>query len=408
PGFAPAAEKPAPAAAQKPAPAAAPSAAAPGGPGFVPAAAAAIPSRDVSSREGEVDLRQEKEANPWRLSVGYEWRPAVKAKFQFVPGRYTAGKATAAGTSLPSQSAAESAASKGDYDDGYVHPDSGSSTDGNTSSWSADSMSQYSASAETLTFSSSYGVSQASLKAPTAASGEEKEDLTGVTFDLSRDIWSNGAFTLRAAVGFSYLFEKEMVDFTHAFPLGSSYTSVRTITAVYDVSYWMGMVPPSLQNQGHGETGAVIPSKASQVTDNAGSGGGSSITYNGGADFSLDYQMMELRLALEPEYAFADWLALYGQLGVALGRGKASWETSSWFSSNGSRRNYTASGEEEDTFVQGFAGIGLRIMPLENLGVSVFGDYRFGKGELDVEANPYVGTLETGVLRYGAALTLAF
>lgn len=345
--------------------------------------------------------------NPWHVSIGYEYRPSVKAKFQFAPTRYSAGQAMALSPAFQSQGSAQSAAANGDYDDGYVHPDAGTANNGSTTAWSANDDSQYSAADETITFSSKYGTSSSSLLAPTPAAGEEKENISGFTLDLSRQVWSQGSFSLNAALGFSYLPKKDIVDFTHAFSLGSASTGVRTITAAYDVSYWAGNVPPTLNNQGGGQTGAQIPAQPASTTDSAASGG-SSATYNGGADLAVEFEMMELRLALEPEWIISDWLSAFGQLGVAVGQGKAAWDTSSWFSGNGSRRDYSSSGEDKDTFFQGLAGVGLRIMPIENLGICIFGDARLGKGEVEVDASPYAGKIETGLLRAGVAITAAF
>ena len=70
----------------------------------------------------------------WRLSVGAEVRPSVKAKFRFVPSLYNAGKAAAVSSSYKSQGAAASSASKGNYDNGYVHADSGNLADPNEGS----------------------------------------------------------------------------------------------------------------------------------------------------------------------------------------------------------------------------------------------------------------------------------
>ena len=343
----------------------------------------------------------------WRVSFGYEWRSPVKAKFQFVPSRYRAGKPQAFGSSYPTQGASMSAADKGDYENGYVHADSLTQIDGNTTAWSANDSSQYNSGNGTLTFSSTYSVGSTSIKQPTATAGEEEECFSGITFDISRDIWSSGSFSLRAAIGFSHDSRKDMIENTHAFSLGSSSLALYQRQDVYDVKYWGGVPPPSLQNQGAGETGAMIPATPASTHDVSLGGGGSAV-YNGGASFAMDYRMTELRFALEPEYALASWLAVYGQAGVAVGKGKASWDVSSWFSTNGSKKTLSDSDEKEETFVDGFVGLGLRIMPIENLGVSVFGDYRFGTGEIEVDADPYTCKLETGKMRYGAALTLAF
>ena len=370
--------------------------------------AAASKPAAAAAPAAPVELRDESSRTPWHFSVGYEMRSPVKAKFQFVPSRYKAGKPKAFSSSYQSQSAASSSASRGDYDDGYVHPDSGTSVDGDTTAWSADNMSQYSASDETITFSTTYSVGSTSLKNPPVAEGENEERFSGITFDFSRDIWSSGAFAIRGAVGFSHDSRKDMLEHTHAFPLGSSSLAVYQRQDIYDVTYWAGVPPDTLQNQGgDDEMGAEIPATPAETRDVRLGGGGSSV-YRGGSSFAMDYRMTELRFALEPEYAIASWLAIYGQAGVAIGKGKASWEVSSWFSTNGSKKNYSESGDTKEKFVDGFVGLGLRIMPIENLGVSIFGDYRFGTGEIEVEADPYTCKLETGKLRYGAALTLAF
>lgn len=371
------------------------------------------PSPSAGGNAEAVPVVEKAEAGGWRLSAGADYRFRFKTELKMDTRRYNAAHSVLKPQSAyPSRDevlgrvgAGTGADAGREYDNGRVAPDSAG--DGYTWNWAADSAAQYHASEGTVTFDSFYGVTESRSGARPVDSVSDSTDMGGLSLDLSRELWRKGDFSLGVSLGGSYFPERDLLSVRQSFAAGSSRSEVWRVTDTYDVSGWGGVPPENTEGGGFGGPGALLPYEPAsrvEVLDQT----PVNQTVGGGAWAEADMWLAEGRLCLTPEWSVSDRLALLGTVGVGLDYVSVSTHSGSWMTQNGKTDIRRTSDTDEKVIVQAILGLGARFAVTDRIGLSVMGEARLPRTEVDVEADPYEGEVEMGTWNLGTQVDYCF
>ena len=373
-----------------------------------------VPSPSAGVSGESVPVVEKADVGGWRVSAGADYRFRFKTDMKMDAGRYNAAHAgfTTPRSDYPSRDEALGRVGTGTaadagrrYDNGTVAPDSAG--DGSTWNWAANNASQYHASDGTVTFDSLYGVTETQRGARSPGSVSDSTDMEGISLDLSREVWRKDEFALGVSLGGSYFPERNVLSARQSFAAGTYRSEVWRITDAYDVSGWGGVPPESTEGGGFGGPGALlpyVPASRTEVLDQT----LANETIHGGAWADADLWLAEGRLCLTPEWDVTKRFALLGTMGLGLDYAHVSTRSGSWMAQDGKSEVRRSSNTDEQLIVQAILGLGVRFAVTDRIGISVMGEARLPRTEIDVEADPYKGEIEMGLWDIGTQVDYCF
>lgn len=372
----------------------------------------------LAGTEASAPVLEKAEASGWRVSGGLDYRFRFKTSLQMNTARYNAAHPPfdAPQNDYPSRASVLGQIGNGtaadgtrNYDDGTVNPqDEALGFPDYTWNWSADSVAQYNAANNTVSFSSMYGVTEANVGARSASGLSDDTDLAGVSLDLARDVWRKGRFSLAVSLGGSYFPERTLLSARQNFAAGNYVSEVWQITDVYDVDYWGGNPPNPFRGGATALDGGYLlpdtPTRTIRLIDNL----SSTETFGGGAWVDADLWMAEARLCLKPEWQVFDRFSLLGNVGVAVEYVGLSSRSGSWMTQNEVTVRRSSSSDDSEIVVQAILGLGARLAVTDRVGLSVMGEARLPRVTIDIDADPYEGEVELGTWSVGTQVDYCF
>ncbi len=357
-----------------------------------------------------------KGSDGWKLLIGADYRFPFKTKMQMRTDRYDAAYPPFVPPQNMFRSRDEVLADIGngdasderrDYDNGYVAEDSAGG--GYTWNWEADSTDQHDPAAETLTFDSFYGVTEAQIGARAADPVDDRTGMAGVSFDLSRDFWrsEDGRFSLAGSAGASYFPERSLLSARQSFAAGTYRSEVWRISDVYDVGNWGGNLPDVTVGGGYSGPNALLPFSPSDRSEGLYETLADE-TFDGGAWVKSEMWLVEGRLCLMPEWRLSERFSLLGNIGVAFGYARISSRSGSWMTQNTATAARAGSSRDDAFIVQAILGVGARYAFNDRIGLSLTGEARVPNKSVDITADPYEGEVELGTWSVGARIEYCF